>query len=139
VRSCSGSATTARDGTAASTSARKAERGGTAVFSRSMATTGFNHVSVCAQDIDESARFYEDVFGMERIPTPRFGFPVQWLRNGDLQLHLFERGEGAPGRAYHHFGLNVDDFEELYLRAKELGIFDAETFGWHFYELPGGC
>ena len=34
--------------------------------------TGINHVSIAAADLEESTRFYEQVFGMERIPTPTF-------------------------------------------------------------------
>jgi catechol 2,3-dioxygenase-like lactoylglutathione lyase family enzyme len=101
-----------------------------------MRAIGLNHVSVPARDLDESTRFYEELFGMERLPTPRFGFPVSWLRVGELQLHLFERGEPTM---YHHFGLEVDDFEGFYLRAKELGLTDDSTFGSYVYELPGGC
>jgi catechol 2,3-dioxygenase-like lactoylglutathione lyase family enzyme len=54
-----------------------------------MAATNLNHVSLIARDLEESVRFYLEVFGMERIPTPNFGFPVHWLRVGPLQLHLF--------------------------------------------------
>ncbi|ACZ39732.1 VOC family protein [Sphaerobacter thermophilus] len=100
-----------------------------------MAATGLNHVSVMARNLVESARFYEELFGMERIPTPNFGFPVQWLRVGTLQLHLFERPGDAP--TYHHVGLTVDDFAAVYRKAKELGILDRTTFGHHLYELPG--
>ena len=56
-----------------------------------MRATGFNHVSVHARKLDESVRFYVEVFGMEKIPTYNFAFPVQYLRLGDLQLDLFER------------------------------------------------
>jgi len=45
-----------------------------------MTATSINHVSVHAHDLDESVAFYEDLFGMRRIPTPNFAFPVQWLR-----------------------------------------------------------
>ena len=48
-----------------------------------------NHVSVQAVDLEESARFYEQLFGMERIPTAKFRGPVLWLRLGEQQLHLF--------------------------------------------------
>jgi len=99
--------------------------------------TNLNHVSVCARNMEESIRFYRDVFGLEPVPTPNFGFPVQWLRVGDVQLHLFQRPESAP--RYYHFGLTVDDFTALYAKARDLGIFDRETFGHHVYELPGGC
>ena len=71
--------------------------------------TRLNHVSIQADDIEASGRFYEHVFGMERLPTPNFGFPVYWLRLGSLQLHLFQTG--APVGGNHHIGLEVDDFE----------------------------
>ncbi len=59
--------------------------------------TGINHVSISAPDLEESTRFYEEIFGMERIPTPMFADPVQWLRVGDLQLHLFlDAARGPP-------------------------------------------
>jgi catechol 2,3-dioxygenase-like lactoylglutathione lyase family enzyme len=98
--------------------------------------TGLNHVSISARDLAESVRFYVEVLGMEPIPTYDFAFPVQYLRLGDLQLHLFERETEAP--AFHHIGINVDDFEAAYLRAKELGILERESFFEDMYELPDG-
>src|SRR6187455_2439899 len=38
-----------------------------------------NHVSVNARDLEESVDFYVDLLGAERIATPNFGLPVQWL------------------------------------------------------------
>ena len=61
--------------------------------------TGINHVSIAATDLDESTRFYEEVLGLERIPTPDFAQPVQWLRVGEMQLHLLPRRRAAPPRA----------------------------------------
>jgi catechol 2,3-dioxygenase-like lactoylglutathione lyase family enzyme len=101
-----------------------------------MRATGFNHVSISARNLEESVRFYTEVFGMEKIPTYTFAFPVQYLRLGDLQLHLFERDTEAPD--FHHIGINVDDFQGAYLRAKELGIQDERAFFSHIYELPDG-
>jgi catechol 2,3-dioxygenase-like lactoylglutathione lyase family enzyme len=98
--------------------------------------TGFNHVSIHASDLKESVRFYVDVLGMEPIPTYNFAFPVQYLRLGELQLHLFERDSPAP--AFHHIGINVDDFEAAYERANELGILERESFFEDIYELPDG-
>jgi catechol 2,3-dioxygenase-like lactoylglutathione lyase family enzyme len=94
-----------------------------------------NHVSVGADDLEASIRFYEDVLGLERVPTPNFGLPVQWLRAGEGQLHLFEyRGE-PPAR--HHFGLTVRDLPAIYERAKAFGCLDGTTFSGHLVELPG--
>jgi lactoylglutathione lyase len=99
----------------------------------------FNHVSIHADDLEESARFYERVFDLERLPTPTFGdTTVLWLAVGEQQLHLFTRETGPP--RYHHFGIEVDDFETVYLRAKELGVLESTTFGLGAVrELPDGA
>jgi hypothetical protein len=39
--------------------------------------------------MEESLRFYMDVFGLERLPSPNFSGHVEWLRVGEQQLHLF--------------------------------------------------
>lgn len=96
---------------------------------------GLNHVSVVARDLDESLRFYVEVLGLEPLPTPDFGFPVQWLRVGSLQVHLFERPDPPP--TYAHFALEVDDVVALYERARAAGALD-ESFGYTIAELPGG-
>lgn len=99
-----------------------------------MAASRINHVSVSADDLEESAGFYEELLGAERIPTPNFGFPVLWLAFGDTQLHLFQRGADAP--AYHHFALTVGDVEPIYHKARERGALE-DRMGHHLNELPG--
>jgi precorrin-6x reductase len=59
------------------------------------------------------------------------------LRLGNLQLYVFERNTEAP--RYHHIGIDVDDFEEAYRRARELGILERESFFEDIYELPDGA
>jgi catechol 2,3-dioxygenase-like lactoylglutathione lyase family enzyme len=100
-----------------------------------MSATRVNHVSVHAPDLAKSVAWYEDLFDAQPIPTPNFGFPVQWLGIGDTQLHLFQRDVEAPSQ--HHFAFAVDDFAAVYRRAGDLGAYEATTFGHHFYELPG--
>jgi catechol 2,3-dioxygenase-like lactoylglutathione lyase family enzyme len=87
--------------------------------------------------MEESLRFYIDVFGMERLPSPDFSLPVEWLRLGEQQLHLFLRETPAP--EFHHIALDVDDFEATYLKAQELGLLDEEAFGAGVRELPDGA
>jgi catechol 2,3-dioxygenase-like lactoylglutathione lyase family enzyme len=102
-----------------------------------MRAVRFNHVSIHADDLEESARFYEQVFGLERLPTPRFDPEVLWLRVGDQQLHLFSNETETP--RFHHFGIEVDDFETVYARAKELDSLEPTTFGrGAVRELPDG-
>ena len=77
-----------------------------------------------------------EVFGLERVPAPKFkGQEVAWLALGEQQLHLFQR-EGAP--QFHHFALDVDDFEAAYAKVRELEIRDDRTFFGGIFELPGG-
>jgi catechol 2,3-dioxygenase-like lactoylglutathione lyase family enzyme len=96
-----------------------------------MPATSFNHVSIRARSLSESGRFYTDLFGMERIPSPVFRYPTAWLRLGDHQLHLIERDDRVPRSQ--HFALNVDDVEAVYVKAMALGIEDRETWGWHLH------
>ena len=101
-----------------------------------MRATGFTHVSISATDLEESARFYKEFFGMEEITSPDFSSPVRWLRVGGLQLHLFLSESQAPER--HHFALDVDDFEAAYMKAEELGVRDGDRYST-VRELPDGA
>jgi lactoylglutathione lyase len=101
-----------------------------------MPAVNLNHVSVHANDLEESLRFYEDLFAVIRVATPNFGFPVQWTRVGPLQLHIFENRGPAPFA--HHFAITVDDFDAVFEKARTLAAFDRSAFGHHLYELPGG-
>jgi lactoylglutathione lyase len=90
--------------------------------------TRLNHVSVHAVDLEKSTRFYEEVFGAERVPTPNFGFPVVWLQVGEHQIHLFQRDVSEAPR-FHHLSFDVDDFEAVFLKARELGCLRQEEGG----------
>jgi catechol 2,3-dioxygenase-like lactoylglutathione lyase family enzyme len=100
----------------------------------SVRVTAINHVSISARDLEESTRFYERVFGMSRIPTPVFATRVQWLRVGNLQLHLFLDPDGpAPSR--HHIGFTVDDFDAAY---ESVAVATSAEWGADLVELPSG-
>lgn len=104
-----------------------------------MAATDLNHASIAAHDLEESVTFYQDLFDMEPVPTPIFEVPVQWLRCGGQQLHLFERPVEAP--TYHHLGITVDDFEKLYREIDQRDLFanwDDNAKG-SLYLLPDGA
>jgi YD repeat-containing protein len=103
-----------------------------------MRAVRINHVSIVANDLEESARFYEELFGMERVPTAKFPQGrVLWLKAGKQQLHLFESDEDDP-TLHHHFGLDVDDFDALYAMAKERGLVDSTAFGTPMRGHPAG-
>ena len=96
-----------------------------------------NHVSIHAEDMEESARFYEELFGMRRLPTPKFQQPVLWLALGDQQLHLFQRDDVEAPRA-HHLAIDVDDFNAFYREAKKRGLLDQDTWSSSARYHPAG-
>jgi catechol 2,3-dioxygenase-like lactoylglutathione lyase family enzyme len=101
-----------------------------------MSKAWLNHVSIGAEDLDESTRFYVEIFGASPLPAPNFGMPVRWLRVGDIQVHLFVRsGEMAP--TYNHVAFAVEDFEAVFWATKGRGLHDYRTFGHYLRELPG--
>lgn len=112
-----------------------------------MASARFTHTSVLAEDLEESVEWYQETFGMEPVPTPDFDIPVQWMRCGDLELHLFQR-DTDPAE-YFHIGLHVDNFEEVYQRVRDGDITrDFDVVGTDrdigdepptVYELPDGA
>jgi catechol 2,3-dioxygenase-like lactoylglutathione lyase family enzyme len=95
-----------------------------------------NHVALSATDLERSTRFYEQLFGCERLRTPDVGFPTAWLSLGDRQLHLFQRDTAVP--RLHHFAVAVDDLPEACRRAERLGAFEGAPYGREAYRLPDG-
>ena len=101
-----------------------------------MKALGINHLSVAATDLEASLAFYENVLGMERIPTYNFGFTTQYLRCGDLQVHVFLLEDKIP--YYQHFAIDVDDFHAVYDAAKAANALDSTAFKNPVNELPDG-
>lgn len=97
-----------------------------------------NHVSIPARDLTESENFYRDILGCERVPAPNFGFPVCWMRLGNLQLHLQQVGPSADVRTYQHFAVEVADFVAAYKTLKTRGAFEEDTRYADLWLLPSG-
>ena len=98
--------------------------------------SSLNHVSVQVADLEMAIRFYEGLFGLERLVAPAFDAPVAWLRAGDLQVHLYEK-TGAEGHSG-HFALQVDDLGSVYRRAVEAGVLVRDDQGHAVYVHPSG-
>jgi catechol 2,3-dioxygenase-like lactoylglutathione lyase family enzyme len=90
------------------------------------------HIALSTQDVDKTAKFYMDVFGMKeiaRVNSP--GATGYYLSDGDLNLAILnfkndavagaERGKGWSG--IHHIGFQVESLEEI---AEKLAAAGAE-------------
>src|SRR5690242_12236949 len=80
------------------------------------------HIAISTQDVDKTAKFYIDVFGMKevgKVDSP--GARGYYLTDGDLNLAILnfkqdavagvERGKSWSG--IHHIGFEVDSLEEI--------------------------
>jgi catechol 2,3-dioxygenase-like lactoylglutathione lyase family enzyme len=102
-----------------------------------MRATRFNHVSIPCRDLDESERFYRHVFGLERLSSFEFRFPVRYLGVGEQQLHLMQLPEEQPP-PNQHFAFDVDDFERAFVRLRDLDALDPRAHAHPVWELPDG-
>ena len=89
-----------------------------------------NLIAISCQDVDKTAKFYIDVFGMKeiaRIDSP--GAKGYYLSDGDLNLAILnfkndavagvERGKGWSG--IHHIGFQVESLEAIAERLAAAG------------------
>ncbi|KAI3506279.1 hypothetical protein L1887_28636 [Cichorium endivia] len=107
-----------------------------------MAAVGasLNHVARESSDIDRLANFYQQIFGFERIESPKFDCKVIWLQKSpSFCLHLIERDSNTklpegPWSANgavadpknlprgHHLCFSVSNFDSFVKTLKEKGV-----------------
>ena len=88
------------------------------------------HIAISTQDVDGTAKFYMDVFGMKqvgKVDSP--GARGYYLSDGDLNLAILnfkndqvagaERGKEWSG--IHHIGFQVDNLDEIAEKLKAAG------------------
>lgn len=124
-----------------------------------------NHVGISTGDIEQSVRFYRDLFGMELLGNQIGTFAgeryeaifqlkgargkVATLSLGSMNIELFEfeypRGKtGDPQRPVNHQGINhicfnVQDIQKEYQRLKEAGTdFNCPPLDWGFAKATYG-
>ena len=89
------------------------------------------HIALSTQDVDATAKFYVEVFGMKeiaKIDSP--GARGYYLSDGNINLAILnfkndavagvERGAGWSG--IHHIGFQVDDIEATDKALKAAGV-----------------
>lgn len=95
-----------------------------------MAMARLRHFAVCVRDLEKSAKFYEEVFGLQR--HGREDLPIgsaMYLSDGVVNLALikFSSTQGNdladPTKAIgsNHFGFQVEDLKEAQERIEKAG------------------
>ncbi|MEG3164443.1 VOC family protein [Sphingomonas sp. PB2P19] len=87
------------------------------------------HVAIQAGDIDRSAAFYHDAFGLRIIPTPLKN--RRWLDLGNgLALHILDgRTAPKPSNRNEHLALHVDDLAVVITWLERHGIVWTDLAG----------
>jgi glyoxylase I family protein len=84
-----------------------------------MIDLALHHVSIPTLNLETSARFYEDILRLKRIPRPPFSTPGIWYGIGRNHIHItvYEHGSFRPSRRVDnddiHFALRTDDFDGM--------------------------
>lgn len=100
----------------------------------SLRVNALDHVNIITADLDGTARYYAEVFGLERrnAPPPLTPANAQWMydRNKRAIIHInsvdcpraYDRAvEPGPTGALHHVALNCSGYEAMLGRLRERG------------------
>ncbi len=77
------------------------------------------HIALKVEDVEKAGRFYERVFGFQRVEEGRVrDHTSQHLSDGTIDLALIQYDRESPeallsgkGPCIHHFGVEVEDLE----------------------------
>src|SRR2546430_2186588 len=75
-----------------------------------MTAISINHVSIHAQDLERSAAFYEQLFGMQRIPTPA---PQRGLGTNPKENDMHATEDTTTSPRAEHTGALLRHFADL--------------------------
>ena len=96
--------------------------------------TSLHHAHLFASNLDESIKFYQDMFGAEIL----FDLKMAEARNvmisiGSSKINFYDQPPKDQGRgAIHHLGIETDDIEVLVVHMKDNGfqfIKQIKSFG----------
>ena len=96
--------------------------------------TSLHHAHLFASNLDESIKFYQDMFGAKVL----FDLKMAGARNvmitiGSSKINFYDQPPKDQGRGViHHLGIETDDLEALVTHMKSKGfqfIKEIKTFG----------
>jgi catechol 2,3-dioxygenase-like lactoylglutathione lyase family enzyme len=106
-----------------------------------MRVIALDHVNVITSDLEGSARFYTEVFGLERrnAPPPLRPDNAQWMYDdaGRAIVHInsrdcprfFDRDfDARPAGALHHVALKCRGYDEMIARLEARGLTHQVNF-----------
>ena len=96
-----------------------------------------NHVTLIVDNLEKAGAFYQNELGLEPLPAFHFDYPVMFFKfNEEQQLHLSEWKDTTSFRG--HICVQIDDFNSIFFRMKELNVIDITPWG-KVRKLPDGA
>lgn len=96
-----------------------------------------NHVTLIVDNLEKAGAFYQNELGLEPLPAFNFDYPVMFFKfNEEQQLHLSEWEDTPSFRG--HICVQVDDFNAIFFRMKEMDVIDIKPWG-KVRRLPDGA
>src|SRR4051794_12010051 len=95
-----------------------------------------NHVTLIVDNLEKASEFYEKELCLQPLPAFRFDYPVMFFSiNEEQQLHITEWDDRPSFRG--HICVQVNNFNTIFYRMKELNIIDSSPWG-KVKKLPDG-
>jgi catechol 2,3-dioxygenase-like lactoylglutathione lyase family enzyme len=80
------------------------------------------HIAIRTGDVERTAAFYQDAFGLERVGTGQSGV---YLTDGHLNIAILNLRSAVEGESMKlgvdHLGFQVEDVDAVVARIKQLG------------------
>ena len=84
-----------------------------------------DHVNMKVKNLDESVRFYNDLFGFEvkqEVNPNKIDVPSKIIGNESIKLCMYEVPDMSPDGGIAHFGFNIENYEEVLEKCKEMKV-----------------
>ncbi len=91
----------------------------------SLKTTSIDHVNMKVKNLEQSVKFYKNLFGFEikqEENANKLDVPSNIIGNDAIKLCMYEVPDMSPEGGIAHFGFNVENFNEIIEKCKEMGV-----------------
>ena len=83
--------------------------------------TLMDHVNMKVKNLDESVKFYKDLFGFEvKQDQPEHNSKI--IGNDKIKLCMYEDPQMSPDGGLAHFGFHIENFDRVLDKCKELNV-----------------
>jgi|SRR3972149_7673489 len=88
-----------------------------------LTVNGIDHLNMEVIDLEETVDFYSKLFGFEILKEqPEENSKI--IGNEKIKLCLYETSgfKGYTKKGFHHFGLHIENFDNIIKKCKEMGV-----------------